>query len=224
MHVTLRFLRLSLWGRYRYVAQERQLKTFRNFQILGACFIIMPCQATVFIDNGYLAKTLENDFGRTRLDYYAFANELCARISCELANAYLYDAPPINRPTDNAKRRKAYANRMRFFDDIRKTPRFEVKLGRLSEHIDHETGRLITRQKGVDVMLAIDMVIHTLDPELMTDNLILIAGDADFEPAVKYTVARGKNTVLCCSMKSRKNGGQIILRCFAERLQFVHSA
>lgn len=168
----------------------------------------MSSQAAVFIDNGYLAKSLENDFGRIRLDYSAFANELCSIISCELSNAYLYDAPPINKPTDNAKRRKNYANRMRFFDDVRKMPKFEVKLGKLSEHFDHETGRTIIRQKGVDVMLAIDMVIHTLDPSMELDNLILIAGDADFEPAVRYVTSKGKNVVLCSSTHFRKNGGK----------------
>lgn len=168
----------------------------------------MESQAVVLIDNGYLAKTLENDFGRTRLDYSAFAHELCSMISCDMAGAYLYDAPPINKPTDNAKRRKTYANRMRFFDDIRKTPQFEVKLGRLTEFVDHETGRMVTKQKGVDVMLAVDMIVHTLDPEMEVDNMILIAGDADFEPAVRYSVSRGKNIVLCCSTKYRKNGGK----------------
>ena len=116
----------------------------------------MESQAVVLIDNGYLAKTLENDFGRTRLDYSAFAHEL----------------------------------------------------GRLTEFVDHETGRMVTRQKGVDVMLAVDMIDHTLDPEMEVDNMILIAGDADFEPAVRYSVSRGKNIVLCCSTKYRKNGGK----------------
>ena len=168
----------------------------------------MLSQAAVFIDNGYLAKSLENDFGRIRLDYSVFANELCRAASCELSNAYLYDAPPINKPTDNAKRRKTYANRMRFFDDVRKMPKFEVKLGKLTEHFDHESGRMIIRQKGVDVMLAIDMVIHTLDPNVEVDNLILVAGDSDFEPAVRYVVSKGKKVFLCSSTRYRKSGGK----------------
>jgi uncharacterized LabA/DUF88 family protein len=71
----------------------------------------------------------------------------------------------------------------RFIDRLRRLPRFEVKLGKL-QCINGQF-----RQKKVDVLMSLDIVDICVDNGI--SHAIIVAGDADFVPAVKKAKDRG---------------------------------
>lgn len=162
--------------------------------------------ASVLIDNGYLVKILEYEFGNARLDYEAFSDCVCLRNSCVRRNTIFFDAAPVQTREASARERKKYANRMRFFSDLDKLPDFEVRLGKLAPFYDRASGQVRLRQKGVDVQLAVDMVAISWDPARKVDKIILVAGDGDFEPAVNYVRSLGRKVVLYHSGRRNKDG------------------
>ncbi|WP_019176989.1 NYN domain-containing protein [Methanomassiliicoccus luminyensis] len=167
-----------------------------------------PQTATVLIDNGYLVKILEYEFHNARLDYAAFSDCVCRMNSCVRRNTIFFDAAPVQFRDSSSRERKKYANKQRFFAELAKLPDFEVKLGKLVPYYDWVTGESKMRQKGVDVQIAVDMVAISWDPARKVDKIILIAGDGDFEPAVKYVRTLGREVVLYHSARRNKDGSK----------------
>lgn len=127
----------------------------------------------MFIDGEYLGKVLLN-FGKLPIDFEAFANMLCT--NCERLRAYYYTCMPYqsNPPTEEEKVR--YANADKFLYNIRKLPRFEVRLGKLSCHAGE------FEQKRVDALMSVDLVRMSWDKQIQ--RAFLVTGDSDFVPAV----------------------------------------
>lgn len=65
----------------------------------------------------------------------------------------------------------------KFLTNLRRLPRFEVKLGKL-QVIGNQF-----KQKMVDVLISLD--IATMSYESQIQHVILLAGDADFIPTIK---------------------------------------
>jgi uncharacterized LabA/DUF88 family protein len=130
-------------------------------------------KGTVFIDGGYFDNVLKN-LGKLSIDFEALANMLCN--NCERLRTYYYSCMPYqsNPPTDDEKNR--YANADKFLYNIRKLPRFEVRLGKLSYH----DGKF--EQKRVDVLMSVDLVRMSWDKQIQ--RAFLVTGDSDFVPAV----------------------------------------
>lgn len=149
-------------------------------------------RAAVFIDGGYLAKVLEREYDKARIDFSKFSDIVCE--GYERLRTYYYYCMPYqsNPPTEEEKLR--YANAQMFISRISKLPRFEVRLGKLKP-IDHDF-----RQKKVDVMLAVDMVRMGWSKQV--DLCVLVSGDSDFTPAVKAVKDAGVITRLCYSKRS----------------------
>lgn len=143
----------------------------------------MADKTAVFIDNGYLSKVLKYDFGMPKLDYLAFSNLLCD--NCERFRTYVYDCPPYQSPspTDSERKRKSDADR--FFAALDRLPRFEVRFGRLRK----TNSQPPFEQKGVDVLLSVDLV--RLSSSSKIDKAILVSGDSDFVPAVRVAKDEG---------------------------------
>jgi len=98
--------------------------------------------------------------------------------------AYYYYSPRWMPATPSEEDRRQQANQDRFFERIRCLPRFEVRLGHLKRRgIDSTTGRPIFQQKGVDVLLAIDVVRVALKGGVA--QIALLAGDGDYRPLVR---------------------------------------
>jgi uncharacterized LabA/DUF88 family protein len=83
---------------------------------------------------------------------------------------------PIRRK-GNSEDEKKHSNMQRFLTNLKRLPRFEVKLGRL-QFIGNQF-----KQKMVDVLMSLDVVDMCFDKQI--DHVIIIAGDADFVPAIK---------------------------------------
>ncbi len=91
-----------------------------------------------------------------------------------------------NPPTDDEKNQ--YSKADKFISKLKSYPKFEIRLGRLQKN-EHGYS-----QKGVDVMLTVDLLRMCWNKQI--DKAIIIAGDSDFVPAVKAAKDVGIITVL----------------------------
>ncbi len=96
-----------------------------------------------------------------------------------LIRAYYYDAMPDSSDRERHDKQNAY------LQTIKDSEVFEVRLGRLKMD-----GRGEPRQKGVDTLIAIDMLSKAYEDHY--DIGILVAGDDDFLDVVKSVKDAGK--------------------------------
>ena len=82
-----------------------------------------------------------------------------------------------------------FANRRRFFDALERLPRYTVRLGHLARRGPDDFGRYTFVQKRVDTMLGVDMAL--LATKRVIQEVILVAGDSDFVPAVAAAKSEG---------------------------------
>ena len=133
-------------------------------------------KCAIFIDGGYLNRILNNYFNRSKIDYLKLCNEICSDLKLNRLRTYFYHCLPLVRK-GNEDDKKRFSNMQRFLAELKRLPRFEVKLGKL---------QLIGgqfKQKMIDVLMSIDMIKKSIGREIK--HIILIAGDADFVPAIK---------------------------------------
>ena len=141
-----------------------------------------------------------------------------------LHRIFIYDCPPLlkkaHRPISKTSidflRTDTARFRLQFHDHIRRQRKTALRLGHLSEDSNwiirpqrmHDLlrGKLDfasltdgdftdeTRQKGVDMRVGID--IESLAFKKQVDQIILVAGDADFVPAAKLARREGIDFIL----------------------------
>ena len=128
----------------------------------------------IFIDGGYLREGFEKIIGRgiqpkdfdtlqgNLMRYVVYGN-----IVGELMRVYYYDA--IVDPTEFPDK---YKEQKEYFNNIQKCDFYTVKLGRLIK------AEKINRQKGVDVLIAIDMLTKAYQNHY--DFAGFVGGDDDF--------------------------------------------
>lgn len=155
-----------------------------------------------FIDDGFLAK-LRKSFGRgkyLKINIVDFCKMLARKQGLVCDGIYYYTAPPFcsSRPSDTERKMKDGYDRF-----VRKMEKVGVNVceGRCQRL--RRDGKFVYRQKGVDVLLAIDLV--SLPIKMKLDRVILIASDSDFVPAVNRLREFGVKTVLY-TYYSRKRG------------------
>jgi len=145
-------------------------------------------RAVVFLDGGYIDKIKDYYIGREKLDYIKLSEQLCSP-ECMRWRTYYYHCPPYQDDPPTQEQRERKAGYDRYADRLGRLDRFILREGRL---------RLVKRepyeveQKGVDVLLACDLV--RLSATHQIHRAIIVGGDADFVPAVKIAKDEG---VLC---------------------------
>jgi len=133
-------------------------------------------KAVILIDGGYINRVLKNYFNTVDIDFEKLSKTICENLKLDRLRTYYYTAMPIKR-RNKKEDEKRYANMQRFLSNLKRLSRFEIKLGKL---------QLIGgqfRQKMVDVLMSIDIIKKSYSDEVR--HIILIAGDADFVPAIK---------------------------------------
>ena len=134
----------------------------------------------IFIDGGYLREGFKRIYGNAEINFPGLFSLLKnlgfeERRHPEVIRAYYYDAEvdPIDDVAEFKKQKE-------YFSNIEKYAVYEVKRARLKR-----TGKTKKRrkQKGVDVMIAIDMITKAFMNHY--DIAILLAGDDDFLDLVK---------------------------------------
>jgi len=91
----------------------------------------------------------------------------------------------IVRNHDNSEKSEKLVRKQQQFLETLRTSGFEVKKGKIM----YDGGRI--REKGVDVKLAIDLVIGAADD--LYDTAIVVSSDTDLIPAIKYARYKKKN-------------------------------
>lgn len=147
-------------------------------------------RCAVFIDGGYLQAILRRK-DNPQLDFKKLSERLGGDM--DRLRTYYYTAMPFqsNPPTDDEKLRYGKANK--FVNQLKNIPRFEVKLGRLQKKTDSEGDHYT--QKGVDMMLGVDLVRMSWDKQIQ--KAVIMTADSDFVYAVQAAKDAGVVTQLC---------------------------
>ncbi len=154
-------------------------------------------RCAVFIDGAYLEKLLREEHGSLPIDLEKLSDLLVERVRSETPGiaiahlrTYYYHALPWE-PHEGATREEheRVQNKRSFFHRIEHLNRFEVRLGRTQRFFDEGSGIYRYEQKGVDVLLSVDMVSLAARGDIY--YAVLVAPDADFVPAVKAAKNNG---------------------------------
>jgi len=132
----------------------------------------------VFIDGSNLYHVLTQSCGRHDLQFDKFAMKLAN--GRDLKRTYYYN---IRQESDTNP--IVGTEQQKFLDSMYDTPYVEVRLG-----IWKQRGEIMV-EKGVDVMLATDLITHAYKDHY--DTAIVVSGDADFYPALQAVKDVGKH-------------------------------
>src|SRR3989344_606273 len=133
-------------------------------------------KSAIFIDGGYFNKIIKKHFGSVSLNYLKLSDKICSDLELARLRTYFYHCLPIVRKDDSLDLIR-HSEMQKFLTKLKRLPRFEIKLGRL-QLIGNQF-----KQKMVDVLMSLD--ITNMAYENQIQHAILIAGDADFIPAIK---------------------------------------
>ncbi len=132
----------------------------------------------IYIDGSNLYHVLTENCDRHDLVFGKFVDKLVGDRT--LVRTYYYNIR--QNPSVNAQ---SSADQDRFLQTLSETPFFEVRLGVHRRHRDTVV------EKGVDVMLATDLVVGAFRD--LYDMAIVVSGDGDFFPAMQVAKDQGKH-------------------------------
>ncbi|AWP23824.1 NYN domain-containing protein [Acidiferrobacter sp. SPIII_3] len=188
----------------------------------------------ILIDGGFLKKKLGSQ--RSPLDgvrFDVFLETLKAQSALStllLHRIYYYDAPPfeesVDKPLNGGKTNFGTTPLSRqnkaLFERLRETPFVSLRLGELAfrgwkltkQRLSGASGSDITvraadlrpdiQQKGVDMRIGLDIASLTLKRHV--DVIVLVTGDSDFIPAMKFARREGAQLFLVPLGHSIKSG------------------
>jgi len=124
-------------------------------------------------------------FGEKRIHFGKLSDKLVGS-DYRLRTYYYFSMPyQSNPPTEEERRR--YENTRRYLASLERINRFEIRFGKLVKRRDDRGERF--EQKGVDVLLSVDLVRMSFDHQI--DAAVLLTGDSDFVPAVRAAKEAG---------------------------------
>jgi len=157
----------------------------------------------IFIDGSNLYHSLKGFFKRTDIDIGKFSDKLLDKR--RLIRIYYYNARVGQREEP-----ERYHDQQKFFAGITAIPYTELRLGRL---VYNNWPSSPPYEKGVDILLATDMITHGFKNNY--DVAILVAGDNDFVGAIQAVKDNGKNLEVALFGKERTS---MQLRRVADRV------
>ena len=134
-------------------------------------------RVAIFIDGSNLYHSLDENCKRFDVDFGAFAAKLAGDRT--LFRTYYYNI--LRDPDRNPQ---AYQDQQKFLSALYSTPFLEVRLGTSKPRGNGAV------EKGVDIMVAIDMLRFAWDD--LYDVGILVSGDGDFAYALQSVKDLGK--------------------------------
>jgi len=138
---------------------------------------------------------LKSFFNEKRIDFKKLSDKLVG--SDYHLRTYCYFCMPYQSNPPTTEERTRYEDTRKSLSTLEALPRFEIRLGKLVMR----TGDRGTRfeQKGVDVLLSVDLVRMSFDHQI--DVAVVLTGDSDFVPAVRATNSvRGSPMHLSCHL------------------------
>ncbi len=177
----------------------------------------------VLIDAGFLKRKLGSQQDPLRAETVRdFVDKLRKHEALRweyLHRAYFYDAPPLlsseRKPLSGETVKFAETptarNNQRLHEELREIPFFALRMGDLRfqgwtldprklPHDQHETTitskdlRPNIHQKGVDMRIGLDIASLTLKKQV--DIIVLVTGDSDFLPAMRFARREGAQLFL----------------------------
>ncbi len=175
-------------------------------------------KAVIFIDGNNLYHNLKQmKIKPSNLDFKKLGDFICTQFKCELQEVRYYNSMPTLRDG-----KELYYAHLGFIDKLKKIPKFTVHTRKLQAHSTKELlkekqelidsmdlckncgpiveenfldviGNVKKKEKGVDVMLAVDLIEYAIKDK--ADILILFSGDADFVPAMKLAQKNNKEVL-----------------------------
>lgn len=165
-------------------------------------------KVNIYIDGSNLYHALRDVAKRVDVDFGKFAAKLVE--NRKLVRAYYYNAP-----VDQAKEPEQYGHQQRFFQALRATDYFEVILGRL---IYQNWPGIPPHEKGIDIKIATDMLVHGHRNNY--DVAILVSGDTDFADAIQAVKNLGHHVEVALFASS----GSQKLREVADRVVIIDNS
>ncbi len=153
----------------------------------------MKGESDVFIDGMHFQHIMEN-LKVKGVDYEKFSDKIAPG---KRGRTYYFDALPYKRPKEQESQN--YLKKEGFLSKLSYLKSFQVEKGYVK--IESRTCELcetsigIPRQKKVDVLIATRLIERSLE----VDTLVLIAGDADFVPAIEVAKRKAKIVLGYCS-------------------------
>ena len=138
-------------------------------------------RVVIFIDGSNLYHALDQNCGRMDLDFTKFAETLTG--DRRMVRIYYY-----NVLQDAARNPEGSREQQKFLTGLYNTPYLEVRLGSTRQREG------VTVEKGVDVMLAVDLVSYGASH--LYDVAIVVSGDADYAYAVQTVKNMGRQVEL----------------------------
>ena len=135
-------------------------------------------RVAIFIDGSNLYHSLEENCGRYDLNFHAFSQKLAKGRT--MFRTYYY-----NVLQDPERSPQGYQDQQKFLTALHNTPYLEVRLG------GSKMRGSATVQKGVDIMIATDLLRFAWDDRY--DVAVLVSGDGDFSYAVQAVKDMGKH-------------------------------
>ena len=151
-------------------------------------------EADVFIDGMYLQHVLGN-LKVNKVDFEKFSDKIANQ---KRGRTYYFDALPY-KPPNETKVSNNYMTKESFLSKLNYLKGFQVERGYVKMEAKkcntcgQENG--IPRQKKVDVLIATRLIERSME----VDTLVLIAGDADFVPAIDVAKRKAKIVLGYCS-------------------------
>lgn len=140
-----------------------------------------------------------------RFDFSAFVSHIVGKR--ELISKRYYVG--IVRNHDNSDKGEVLARKQQQFLETLRSAGFEIKPGKIM----YDSGRI--REKGVDVKLAVDLVIGASDN--LYDTAVVVSSDTDLIPAIKYVLNGKKKKVEYIGFAGAPSLG-MIKECSTQRL------
>lgn len=145
-----------------------------------------PPSVEIFVDGTNFLLSRSYAGSSFRLDWNLLATRLSRGYHFVKLRFYTSPLPDVRSP--------AYLGQQKFFEQLRRSRRIELVLGRHEPRADRH-GERYHVEKETDVNLAVDMVVGAYEERF--DVAMLVAGDTDYARAITAVQARGKSVIWC---------------------------
>lgn len=169
-------------------------------------------KAAYLVDGGFFIQKYKQEFKRhpTAQEIKTFIEKLHTlhSASAEIFRIYYYDCPPADQEIETAisktkiqlKSQPAYLPKRRYLSDLKNMHFFAVREGvlkfdgweqkpKVKTPTKDDDFKMKFRQKGVDMKIGLD--ISWLSMGKIVDRIMLVTGDSDFVPAMKFARRQG---------------------------------